>query len=46
MQALSAVRLSSMSDRLLVSTRKGLIVLERKNGGWSDRGDRLSRRRR
>ncbi len=23
-----------MSDRLLVSTRKGLIVLERKNGGW------------
>ena len=24
-----------MSDRLLVSTRKGLIVLERKNGGWA-----------
>src|SRR4051812_45904499 len=23
-----------MSDRLLVSTRKGLIVLERRNGGW------------
>src|SRR5918998_4690285 len=23
-----------MSDRLLVSTRKGLIVLERKNGSW------------
>ncbi len=33
-----------MSDRLLVSTRKGLIVLERKNGGVGDRDDRVPRR--
>ena len=36
MQALSG-GLELMSDRLLVSTRKGLFVLERENGGWASR---------
>ena len=30
-------RLSRMSDRMLVATRKGLLSLERKNGGWRSR---------